>query len=63
MVNHLGKLKRLTNLNIDSDAAAVTLEFHRVVDGVERLGRQSQMWDRLPKGWKVVSANVSFLPA
>lgn len=46
-----------------TDTAAVTLEFRRLVDGVFRDGRQSQMWRKLPEGWKVVSAHVSFLPA
>ena len=45
-----------------NDSCAVTLEFRRVMDGVERLGRQSQMWQRFPEGWKVVSAHVSLLP-
>jgi Protein of unknown function (DUF3225) len=45
-----------------NDSGAVTLEFRRVMDGVERLGRQSQMWQRFPNGWKVVSAHVSLLP-
>lgn len=28
--------------------------------GVNRIGRQSQTWVRLPEGWRVVSAHVSF---
>ena len=44
------------------DTAAVTLEFRRVIDGVVRLGRQSQMWRKFPQGWKIVSAHVSLLP-
>jgi len=44
------------------DTAAVTLEFRRVMDGVQRSGRQSQMWYKFPQGWKVVSAHVSLLP-
>lgn len=43
------------------DSASVTLEFKRIMDGVERLGRQSQMWYRFSEGWKVVSAHVSLL--
>jgi len=42
-----------------ADTAAVTLEFRRVMDGVVRLGRQSQMWRKFPQGWKIVSAHVS----
>ena len=29
--------------------------------GSDRIGRQSQTWMRTPKGWKIVSAHVSFL--
>ena len=29
--------------------------------GTERVGRQSQTWVRMPQGWKIVSAHVSFL--
>ncbi|BAZ42554.1 hypothetical protein NIES4101_85230 [Calothrix sp. NIES-4101] len=47
---------------LGQDSAAITLEFRRIIDGVERRGRQSQMWFRLPEGWKVVSAHVSLLP-
>ncbi len=50
-------------ITFGNDSAAVTLEFRRIIDGVERLGRQSQMWQRFPEGWKVVSAHVSLLPA
>lgn len=57
--------REITNLKVttfNSDSAAVTLEFHRMIDGVQRRGRQSQMWYRFPEGWKVVSAHVSLLP-
>lgn len=43
------------------DTAAVTLEFRRAIDGVPKLGRQSQMWRKFPQGWKIVSAHVSWL--
>ena len=59
------KLEReILNLKVvtfGEDSAAVTLEFRRFINGVERRGRQSQMWYRFPEGWKVVSAHVSFL--
>ena len=29
--------------------------------GSDRIGRQSQTWVRTPRGWKIVSAHVSFL--
>lgn len=57
--------REMFNLKVvtfDADMAAVTLEFRRVIDGVVRLGRQSQMWRKLPQGWKIVSAHVSLLP-
>ncbi|MEA5594260.1 oxalurate catabolism protein HpxZ [Rivularia sp. UHCC 0363] len=59
------KLEReILNLKVvtfGEDSAAVTLEFRRLINNVERRGRQSQMWYRFPQGWKVVSAHVSFL--
>ncbi|MDZ8258010.1 oxalurate catabolism protein HpxZ [Nostoc sp. ChiQUE01b] len=44
------------------DAATVTLEFRRIINDIERFGRQSQTWYRFTEGWKVVSAHVSLLP-
>ena len=59
------KLEReILNLKVvtfGEHSAAVTLEFSRFINGVERRGRQSQMWCRFPEGWKVVYAHVSFL--
>ena len=59
------KLEReIINLKVvifGEDSAAITLEFRRFINGVERRGRQSQMWCRFSEGWKVVSAHVSFL--
>ena len=42
------------------DLATANTEFQRVESG--RRGRQSQTWVRVPEGWRVVSAHVSFLP-
>jgi hypothetical protein len=42
------------------DMATANTEFQRVESG--RRGRQSQTWVRMPEGWRVVSAHVSFLP-
>ena len=42
------------------DLATVNTEYHRVESG--RHGRQSQTWVRMPEGWRVVSAHVSFMP-
>jgi hypothetical protein len=61
----VGLERSISNLQIvtfDQNTAAVTLEFCRVVNGVDRQGRQSQMWYRFPEGWKIVSAHVSLLP-
>jgi hypothetical protein len=44
------------------DTAVVTLEFHRTVQGMERHGRQSQVWRRFGDDWKIVSAHVSLVP-
>lgn len=40
------------------DLATANTEFQRVESG--RRGRQSQTWVRMPEGWRVVSAHVSF---
>jgi hypothetical protein len=57
--------REILNLKVvtfGKDAATVNLEFRRIINNVERFGRQSQTWYRFPQGWKVVSAHVSFLP-
>jgi hypothetical protein len=41
------------------DFATANTEF--VPLGSERIGRQSQTWVRTERGWKIVSAHVSFL--
>lgn len=52
---------RLQVVTFDTDTAAITLEFQRVVEGEVRCGRQSQFWRKFPQGWKIVSAHVSLL--
>ena len=42
------------------DLATANTEYRRVESG--RHGRQSQTWVRMPEGWRVVSAHVSFMP-
>lgn len=57
--------RTVSNLRIvtfGSDTAIVTLEFDRSTGGLLRHGRQSQVWRRLPEGWKIVSAHVSLVP-
>lgn len=42
------------------DYATANLEFNRPsIDGV---GRQSQIWVRMPEGWRIVAAHVSVIP-
>ena len=59
LVREISKLKVVT---FDADTAIVTLEFQRFTDGRLRSGRQSQVWRKLPEGWRIVSAHVSLLP-
>lgn len=57
--------RQISNLKVvtfDQDTASVTLEFERMTQGVLRRGRQSQVWRKLPAGWKIVFAHVSLLP-
>lgn len=56
----VGLDRKMFNVQIvtfGSQCAVVTLEFQRG----EHHGRQSQVWMKLPEGWKVVSAHVSFM--
>ena len=54
---------RLDLVSFGRDFASITLEFERnTAKGIVR-GRQSQVWVRLPQGWRIVSAHVSLLPA
>lgn len=55
-------ITRLDIVSFGRDFGSITLEFKRVVgDGVVR-GRQSQVWVRMPEGWRIVAAHVSLLP-
>ena len=49
---------RLEITTFGRDFASITLEFER---GTTR-GRQSQVWVRLPEGWRIVQAHLSLLP-
>lgn len=55
------EISNLKVITFGKDAATVTLEFCRIINGVKRFGRQSQTWYRFTQGWKVVSAHVSFI--
>jgi len=56
-------IKRLDIVAFGTDYGSITLEFERVSkDGTLVRGRQSQVWARLPEGWRIVAAHVSLLP-
>jgi hypothetical protein len=54
-------VRRLDIVTFGRDFGSVTLEFERKVNGKIFSGRQSQVWVRLPEGWRIVSAHVSIL--
>ena len=55
-------MRRLDIVTFGRDYGSITLEFEREVDGKIVRGRQSQVWVRLPEGWRIVAAHVSILP-
>lgn len=61
-VNLTRSVRRIDIVTFGRDFGSVTLEFERTVDGKQNRGRQSQMWARLPEGWRIVTAHVSLLP-
>jgi Protein of unknown function (DUF3225) len=60
-VNLARRFTRLEITTFGKDFGCVHLEFERDKDGGVVRGRQSQTWVRLPEGWRVVTAHVSFL--
>jgi hypothetical protein len=60
-VNLARTVKRLDIITFGRDFGSVTLEFERTAGGKTISGRQSQVWVRLPEGWRIVSAHVSVL--
>jgi hypothetical protein len=60
-VNLARTVKRLDIVTFGRDFGSVTLEFERTANGKTTSGRQSQVWVRLPEGWRIVSAHVSVL--
>ena len=56
-------VSHLKIVTFGADTAIVTIEFERSMAGAPRRGRQSQVWRKLPEGWRVVSAHVSLVPA
>ena len=56
-------VKRLDIVAFGTDYGSITLEFERATpDGRLIRGRQSQVWARMPEGWRIVAAHVSLLP-
>jgi ketosteroid isomerase-like protein len=61
----VGLARTVTRLDIVAfgrDFASITLEFERPSASGMIQGRQSQVWARLPEGWRIVQAHVSLLP-
>ena len=54
-------LERVDIRPLGADIGVVTCEYRRTRSG--RRGAQSQVWARLPEGWRIVSAHVSLAPA
>jgi hypothetical protein len=55
-------VRRLDIVTFGRDVGSVTLEFERTANGKSVSGRQTQVWVRLPEGWRIVAAHVSALP-
>jgi hypothetical protein len=53
---------RLEIVTFGTDYGSITLEFERDTPNGLVNGRQSQVWVRLPEGWRIVQAHVSILP-
>ena len=60
-VNLARRMVRLEIVTFGKDFGSITLEFERDAAGGVVRGRQSQVWVRLPEGWRIVSAHVSVL--
>ena len=61
-VEELRVVKRLDIVAFGEDVGSITLEFERSgAEGKIIRGRQSQMWVRMPEGWRIVAAHVSLL--
>ena len=58
----VGLARRIVRLDIVTfgrDYGSITLEFERETPAKTVRGRQSQVWVRLPDGWRIVAAHVS----
>jgi Protein of unknown function (DUF3225) len=56
------RILRLDIVTFGPDHASVTIEFERTTPARIVHGRQSQLWVRLPEGWRITAAHVSLLP-
>lgn len=54
-------LTRTVITTFGTDFGTANTEFLR--HGVARVGRQSHSWARLPEGWRIVAAHVSWMDA
>ncbi len=61
-VGLMRKVVRLDIVTFGKDYGSVTLVFERETPAKLVRGRQSQVWVRLPEGWRIVAAHVSLLP-
>jgi len=61
-INLARTIRRMDIVTFGRDFASITLEFERAAGGKSVTGRQSQVWVRLPEGWRIVAAHVSPLP-
>jgi hypothetical protein len=61
-VNLARTIKRIDIVTFGRDYGSITLEFERVTPAVVLRGRQSQVWVRMPEGWRIVQAHISLLP-
>ena len=52
-------LTRTVITTFGRDVATASTEFTR--EGEPRIGRQMQTWIRLPEGWRIVAAHVSWM--
>jgi len=62
-INLARTITRFDIVSFGRDFASITLEFERAGNAATVRGRQSQVWVRLPEGWRIVQAHVSLLPA
>ena len=58
-LNLARRLRRTVITTYGRDFATANTEFER--SATARLGRQSHTWLRLPEGWRIVAAHVSYL--